>query len=148
MTKKMFQISRILMVVLTIGVCLTLLLDGRVMILDKHIYLRCMLEFASLTLFLIISRLYEAKRKIFSTGYLFLMINAFINGTICPCYYTDSRLLRDERDNYYMPNDHFMIYMKVYFILMSIILVYLLCLKHTTNEIKRYDFIEYKDTPV
>lgn len=146
MTKKMFQISRILMVVLTIGVCLTLLLDGRVMILDKHIYLRCMLEFASLTLFLIISRLYEAKRKIFSTGYLFLMINAFINGTICPCYYTDSRLLRDERDNYYMPNDHFMIYMKVYFILMSIILVYLLCLKHTTNEIKRYDFIEYKDT--
>ena len=74
------------------------------------------------------------------------MINAFINGTICPCYYTDSRLLRDERDNYYMPNDHFMIYMKVYFILMSIILVYLLCLKHTTNEIKRYDFIEYKDT--
>ena len=39
-----------------------------------------------------------------------------------------------------------MIYMKVYFILMSIILVYLLCLKHTTNEIKRYDFIEYKDT--
>ena len=37
MTKKMFQISRILMVVLTIGVCLTLLLDGRVMILDKHI---------------------------------------------------------------------------------------------------------------
>ena len=56
MTKKMFQISRILMVVLTIGVCLTLLLDGRVMILDKHIYLRCMLEFASLTLFLIISK--------------------------------------------------------------------------------------------
>lgn len=44
MTKKMFQISRILMVVLTIGVCLTLLLDGRVMILDKHIYLRCMLN--------------------------------------------------------------------------------------------------------
>ena len=43
MTKKMFQISRILMVVLTIGVCLTLLLDGRVMILDKHIYLNSFL---------------------------------------------------------------------------------------------------------
>lgn len=142
----MFQISRILMIALTVGVCLTLLLDGRVMILDRHIYTRCMFEVASLVLFLIISRLYEKKRKIFSTGYLFLMINAFINGTICPCYYTDSRLLRDERENYYMPNDHFMIYMKVYFILMTVILVYLLCLKHTTNEIKRYDFIQYKET--
>lgn len=146
MTKKMFQISRILMVLLTAGVCLTLLLDGRVMLLDRHIYTRCMLEIASLALFLVISRLYETKRKIFSTGYLFLMINAFINGTICPCYYTDSRLLRDERENYYMPNDHFMIYMKVYFIFMAVILVYLLCLKHTTEEIKREDFIQYKDT--
>ena len=51
-----------------------------------------------------------------------------------------------ERDAYNMPGDHFNIYMQVYFILMTMILVYLLCLKHTTNEIKRYDFINYKDT--
>ena len=95
MTKKMFQISRVLMIILTIGVCLTLLLDGRVMILDKHIYTRCVLQILSLIMFLIISVLYEKKRKVFSTGYIFLMINVFINGTICPCYYTNSRLIRD-----------------------------------------------------
>ena len=146
MTKKMFQISRVLMIILTIGVCLTLLLDGRVMILDKHIYTRCVLQILSLIMFLIISVLYEKKRKVFSTGYIFLMINVFINGTICPCYYTNSRLIRDERENYYMPNDHFNLYMQVYFILMFLILIYILCLKHTTEDIKRYDFIRYKDT--
>ncbi len=146
MTRKMFQISRIALVLITFGVCLSLVFDQRVMLLNEHIYERCLIQIAGLCLFLWISCLYEKKRKVFSTGYIFLLINVYINSTVCPCYYTENRLVAMERDAYNMPGDHFDIYMQVYFILMTIVLIYLLCIKHTTDDIKRYDFIDYKDT--
>lgn len=146
MTRKMFQISRVALILITFGVCLSLLLDQRVMLLNEHIYARCAVQIAGLCLFLWISCLYEKKRKVFSTGYVFLLINVYINSTVCPCFYTNNRLLAMEREYYNMPNDHYNIYMLVYFILMAVVLAYLLCLKHTTEDIKRYDFIDYKDT--
>ena len=146
MTRKMFQISRIALVLITFGVCLSLVLDQRVMLLNQHIYERCILQIGALCLFLWISVLYEKKRKVFSTGYVFLLINVYINSTLCPCFYAENRLVAMERDAYHMPGDRFAIYMQVYYLLMGIILLYLLCLKHTTEDIKRYDFIDYKDT--
>lgn len=142
MTRKMFQVSRVLMVLITFGVILSLLLDQRVMILNTHIYQRCLLQLFALVIFLLASYLYEKKRKVFSTGYLFLMINVFINGTVCPCYYTNNRLLAMEREGYDMPIDYFPIYMAVYFILMTIVLIYLLMVRHTTEEIKQYEFFD------
>lgn len=146
MTRKMFQVSRAALVLITFGVCLSLLLDERVMLLNENIYERCCLQLLSLCLFLWISCLYEKKRKVFSTGYVFLLINVYLNNTVCPCYYTKNRLLAMERAAYHMPSDYFPIYMQVYFILMAVVLVYLLCLKHTTEDIKRWDFLDYQDT--
>ena len=48
--------------------------------------------------FLAVSVLYEKKRKIFSVGYLFLLLNVFIDGALCPGYFTDSRLREMERE--------------------------------------------------
>ncbi|MBR2403926.1 MAG: hypothetical protein IKB01_14410 [Lachnospiraceae bacterium] len=155
MTKKMFQVSRLALVLITFGVCLSLILDEETMALNEYIYERCIIQILGLALFLWISQLYEKKRKVFSTGYIFLLINVFINNTICPCYYTNDRLLAKEyiiheegdlRIVYQIPSDRYSIYMQVYFILMAIILIYLLCVKHTTEEIKRYEFLRYKDT--
>lgn len=155
MTRKLFQVSRIAIVLITFGVGLSLLMDEKVMLLNKNIYERCLLQFVCLVIFLWISCLYEKKRKVFSTGYLFLLINVYLNYTVCPFYYTDNRLLINEyviyeweggRWLYNMPVDHYDIYLKVYFGLMAIILLYLLCLKHTTTDIRRYDFIQYKET--
>ena len=92
MTKKMFQVTRAGMVAVTIFICLNLLLDKKVMVGDEHIWERCALLLISLVVFLAVSVLYEKKRKIFSVGYLFLLINVFIDGVLCPGYFTDSRL--------------------------------------------------------
>jgi len=155
MTRKMFQVSRIALVLITFGVMVSLLMDEKVMLLNENIYERCFWQFACLVLFLWVSCLYEKKRKVFSTGYIFLLINVYLNYTICPCFYTWDRLLAKEyvifegmgvRWVYQTPGDHYDIYLKVYFLLMLAVLVYLLCLKHTTEDIKRYDFIQYKDT--
>ena len=91
MTKKMFQVTRAGMVAVTIFICLNLLLDKKVMVGDGHIWERCAWLLISLVAFLAVSVLYEKKRKIFSVGYLFLLINVFIDGVLCPGYFTDSR---------------------------------------------------------
>ena len=146
MTKKMFQVSRIGMIGIVIFICANLLLDKKVMVADKHIWERCGLLWLALFLFLAVSVLYERKRKVFSVGYLFLLINTFINGVICPCYFTDSRLREMEREGVQEPQDFYLLYVLIYFIIMTIVLLYLLCIKNTTEDIKRYDFLDYEKT--
>ena len=121
MTKKMFQVTRAGMVAVTIFICLNLLLDKKVMVGDGHIWERCAWLLISLVAFLAVSVLYEKKRKIFSVGYLFLLINVFIDGVLCPGYFTDSRLREMEREGVQEPQDFFLLYLGVYFIIMAVI---------------------------
>lgn len=146
MTHKMFQLSRVLLTIVSLAVCATLYFDERVTLQDPHIYRRIAIELAGLALFLAVSFLYEKKRKMFSTGYLFIAIVIFVDDLICPGYYTASRFLRMERDYYNMPNDHFEIYAIVYFIVMLLILGYLLALPHTSREIEKKCFVDYRPT--
>ena len=146
MTRKMFQVTRIGMIGIVIVICANLLLDKKVMIADNNIWGRCGLLWLALFMFLAVSVLYERKRKVFSVGYLFLQINVFINGVICPCYFTDSRLREMEREGVQEPQDYYLLYILIYFIIMAIVLIYLLCIKSTTEEIKRHDFINYEKT--
>ena len=144
MTKKMFQVTRAGMVAVTIFICLNLLLDKKVMVGDGHIWERCAWLLISLVAFLAVSVLYEKKRKIFSVGYLFILINVFIDGVLCPGYFTDSRLREMEREGVQEPQDFFLLYLGVYFIIMAVIFLYLLCVKQTTDEVKQSDFLRYK----
>lgn len=146
MTRKMFQVTRFGMIGITLFICLNLLFDKKVMIEDTHIWGRCTLMLAALTVFLVISILYEKKRKVFSVGYLFILINVFIDGILCPGYFTDGRLRAMERSGVQEPQDFFTLYLSIYFIVLAIILVYLLCVKKTTDDIKNVDFINYKIT--
>lgn len=146
MTKKMFQVTRIGMIGIVIFICANLLADRKVMVGDNNIWLRCGLLWLCLFLFLAVSVLYERKRQVFSVGYLFLMINSFINGVVCPCYFTDTRLREMEREGVTEPQDFFMLYVVIYLIFMAIVLLYLLCIKKTTEEIKRADFLNYAPT--
>lgn len=82
MTKKMFQVTRIGMIGVVIFICLNLLLDKKVMVADGNIWGRCAWLLLALAVFLVVSFLYEKKRNVFSVGYLFLLINVFINGVI------------------------------------------------------------------
>ena len=75
MTRKMFQVSRIGMIVMVAFVCFGLISDEKILLLDENIYQRCLIQALSLAMFLIISHLYENKRKMFSTGYIFLLVN-------------------------------------------------------------------------
>ena len=117
----MFQVSRILAIGMVIFVCINLLTDQRVMILDENIIQRCFMQILVLISFLAISILYEKKRKVFSTGYIFLLINVFINGTLCPCYFTGSRLDSNTRDGVVQPPDFYDIYLIVYFLIILIV---------------------------
>ena len=83
---------RVLILNLILTLCLNLLLDKKVMVGDGHIWERCAWLLISLVAFLAVSVLYEKKRKIFSVGYLFLLINVFIDGVLCPGYFTGSNI--------------------------------------------------------
>ena len=144
MTKKMFQVTRVGMMGVTIFICLNLLLDKKVMLADSNVWERCGLLLFSLLMFVIVSILYERKRRVFSAGYLFILINVFIDGILCPGYFTDSRLREMEREGVQEPQDFFLLYLTIYLILMGLIILYLLCVKRTTDEIKQQDFIHYK----
>ena len=146
MTKKMFQVTRVGMMGVTIFICLNLLLDKKVMLADSNVWKRCGLLLFSLLVFVIVSILYERKRRVFSAGYLFILINVFIDGILCPGYFTDSRLREMEREGVQEPQDFFLLYLGVYCIIMAVIFLYLLCVKQTTDEVKQSDFIRYKRT--
>ena len=146
MTKKMFQVTRVGMMGVTIFICLNLLLDKKVMLADSNVWERCGLLLFSLLVFVIVSILYERKRRVFSAGYLFILINVFIDGILCPGYFTDSRLREMEREGVQEPQDFFLLYLTIYLILMGLVILYLLCVKRTTDEIKQQDFIHYKKT--
>lgn len=143
MTKKMFQVSRLMAIGAVIFVTCNLLMDQKVMMLDGDILTRCFMAILATVIFWIVSVLYEKKRKVFSTGYIMLMINVFINGIICPCYFTGSRLDEGTRPGVIQPQDFWELYLVVYFLTMAVVLIYLLGLKHTTVEIHREDFIQY-----
>ena len=143
MTRKLFQVSRITMIGVVLFVCLNLLLDKKVMLVDKNIYGRCVWLIISLIVFLLASVLYEKKRNIFSVGYLFIMVNVFVNGVIFLCYFTDSRLLAMVRPGGSEPQDFFKLYLVIYFIIMALILAYLACAKTTSKEIEKKEFIRF-----
>ena len=146
MTKKMFQVSRLMVIGIVIFVCCNLLMDQKVMMLDGDIISRCfMLVLAGVT-FWIISVLYEKKKKVFSPGYLMLLVNVFINGIACPCYLTGSRLDEGTRDGVIQPQDFWSLYLTVYFLIMFVVFLYLMWAKHTTVEIQKEDFIRYNRT--
>ena len=127
MTKKMFQVTRAGMVAVTIFICLNLLLDKKVMVGDGHIWERCAWLLISLVAFLAVSVLYEKKRKIFSVGYLFILINVFIDGVLCPGYFTDSRLREMEREGVQEPQDFFLLYLGVFYYYGSNIPISVMC---------------------
>lgn len=143
MTKKMFQVSRIMAIGIVIFVCCNLLTDQKVVMQDGDVISRCFIAILATVLFWIISVLYEKKRNVFSPGYIMLFVNVFINGIICPCYFTESRLDAGTRTGVIQPQDFFELYTVIYFLTMAAALVYLLCVKHTTNEICQEDFIQY-----
>lgn len=143
MTKKMFQVTRLMAIGAVIFVTCNLLLDQKVMMLDGDIILRCFLAFLATATFWIVSVLYEKKRNVFSPGYAMLMINVFINGIICPCYFTGSRLDEGTRPGVIQPQDFWELYVIVYFLTMAVVLLYLLYIKPTTEEIQKEDFIQY-----
>lgn len=143
MTKKMFQVSRLMAIGMVIFVCCNLLMDQKVIMLDGDILSRCFMAILATVTFWIISVLYEKKRKVFSPGYIFLMVNVFINGLICPCYFTGSRMDAGTREGVIQPQDFWELYLVIYFLTMLVVLIYLLCAKHTTVEIKNEDFIQY-----
>lgn len=126
-----------------IFVCASLLTDQKVMMLDGDILTRCFMAFLATVTFWIVSVLYEKKRKVFSPGYVFLMVNVFINGLMCPCYFTESRMDAGTREGVIQPQDFWELYLVIYFLTMLVVLIYLLCAKHTTAEIKQGDFIQY-----
>jgi hypothetical protein len=143
MTRKMFQVTRVGMIGIVIFICANLLLDKKVMVADNNIWARCGMLWLALFVFLAVSVLYERKRRVFSVGYLFLLVNVFINGVLCPCYFTDSRLREMERDGVTEPQDFYTLYLLIYFIIMALVLIYLLCVKRTDDAIKHDDFIKY-----
>jgi len=143
MTKKMFQVSRIMVFGIWLFVCCNLLTDQKVMMLDGDILSRCFVAFLATVTFWIISVLYERKRKVFSPGYILLMVNVFINGLICPCYFTGSRMDEGTREGVIQPQDFWELYVTIYFLTMLVVFLYLLCIKYTTVEIKQDDFIKY-----
>lgn len=143
MTKKMFQVTRLMAIGMVIFVTCNLLLDQKVMMLDGDIITRCFFAILATVTFWIVSVLYEKKRKVFSTGYIMLMINVFINGIICPCYFTESRLDEGTRPGVIQPQDFWELYVIVYFLTMAVVLLYLLYAKPTTKEIQNEDFIQY-----
>lgn len=146
MTKKMFQVSRLLAVGMVIFVTCNLLMDQKVMMLDGDIIARCFMAILATVTFWIISVLYEKKRNVFSPGYIMLMVNIFINGIICPCYFTESRLDEQTRAGVIQPQDFWELYLVIYFLTMAVVFIYLLCVKHTTPEIHKEDFIQYDRT--
>ena len=143
MTKKMFHVSRLMAIGAVIFVTCNLLMDQKVMMLDGDIVARCFMAILATATFWVISVLYEKKRNVFSPGYIMLMINVFINGIICPCYFTESRLDERTRDGVIQPQDFWTLYVTVYFLTMVIVVLYLLCVKTTTKEIQKEDFIHY-----
>lgn len=145
MTKKMFQVTRLMAIGMVIFVTANLLSDQKVMALDGDIISRCFMAVLATVVFLFISVLYEKKRSVFSPGYIFLLVNVFINGIICPCYFTESRLDAGTRDGVIQPQDFFELYLVVYFLTMLVVLVCLLATKKTTVEIQKEDFIRYDE---
>lgn len=143
MTKKMFQVTRLMAIGAVIFVTCNLLMDQKVMVLDGDIITRCFFAMLATVVFWIVSVLYEKKRNVFSPGYIMLMINVFINGIICPCYFTESRLDERTRDGVIQPQDFWTLYVIVYFLTMAVVVLYLLCVKKTTKEIQKEDFIQY-----
>ena len=143
MTKKMFQVTRLMAIGVVLFVTCNLLLDQKVMMLDGDIITRCFFAILATATFWIVSVIYEKKRKVFSTGYIILMINVFINGIICPCYFTGSRLDEGTSPGVIQPQDFWEIYVVVYFLTMAVVLLYLLYLKPATAEIQREDFVQY-----
>lgn len=146
MTKKMFQVSRLMVIGIVIFVCCNLLMDQKVMMLDGDIISRCFMLLLAGVTFWLISVLYEKKKKVFSPGYLMLLVNVFINGIVCPCYLTGSRLDEGTREGVIQPQDFWSLYLTVYFLIMFVVFLYLMWAKHTTVEIQKEDFIRYSRT--
>lgn len=144
MTRKMFQVTRIGMIGVVIFICANLLSDKKVMVADNPIWTRLGLLWLALFVFLTVSVLYERKRRVFSVGYLFLLINVFLNGVVGPCYFTDSRLREMELAGTHEPQDYYTLYIRIYFLIMVAVLIYLICARRSTEDLRQRDFFQYE----
>ncbi len=85
MTHMLFRLSRVAALVLGIGMMAYMI--------EKRYYERMVAEAIMLFVFLGVSILYEKKRKLFSTGYIFLFIVFFITYNLFPCYFIKENLV-------------------------------------------------------
>ena len=129
MTKMLFRISRVVALLLGFGMIIYLM--------EKAYYLRAFIECIMVLTFIGVSFLYERKRKIFSTGYLFLFLVFFITYNLAPCYYIEENILQRKKLEIQVPSDQFFLYVTIYMICMVIIVVELMMKKTVKLPIKR-----------
>lgn len=129
MTKMLFRISRVVALLLGFGMIIYLM--------EKAYYLRAFIECIMVLTFIGVSFLYERKRKIFSTGYLFVFLVFFITYNLAPCYYIEENILQRKKLEIQVPSDQFFLYVTIYMICMVIIVVELMMKKTVKLPIKR-----------
>lgn len=121
MTKKLFLLTEISAVL-----CMSYFSVG---VLKQGEWIRFIIEVFATIVFLLVSYLYQSKKKLYSIGYLFLFIICFINNNICPYYYTELQLEKERRKYVGVPGDYFYLYLLIYFLVMFSVLLYLLKIK-------------------
>lgn len=131
MTHMLFRLSRVAALVLGIGMMAYMI--------EKRYYERMVAEAIMLFVFLGVSILYEKKRKLFSTGYIFLFIVFFITYNLFPCYFIKENLvlLQYKKVGERVPSDQFFLYFIVYISCMCIIAVLLSLKRKTILPVKR-----------
>lgn len=129
MTKMLFRISRVVALLLGFGMIIYLM--------EKAYYLRAFIECIMVLTFIGVSFLYERKRKIFSTGYLFVFLVFFITYNLAPYYYIKENILQRKKLEIQVPSDQFFLYVTIYMICMVIIVVELMMKKTVKLPIKR-----------
>lgn len=106
--------------------------------------MRFFLEGLSLLLFFIITGLYQKKKKFFTTGYLYYVINIQIILNISPYYYTPLELKTSFlSDRIQFNTDYFYLYWKIYIFISIIIIIYLTFCKN----LESINNIEFKFSP-
>ncbi len=125
----LFRISRVVALLLGFGMIIYLM--------EKAYYLRAFIECIMVLTFIGVSFLYERKRKIFSTGYLFVFLVFFITYNLAPCYYIKENILQRKKLEIQVPSDQFFLYVTIYMICMVIIVVELMMKKTVKLPIKR-----------
>lgn len=104
---------------------------------DKIPILRNLYLIISLIIFLLVSKLYEKKRKYVTPSYLFYFLVVFLSFNIGPYSLIKNKLMREiaEREHIFgiIPKDYYNIYFLSYILISFFIIIYLLKLKEVKN---------------